>query len=56
MLDLPQKVSLPTSALTTIKQLVTNLCNKVYDNSGVNHIWSVISRVEVLNTLRSMYC
>ena len=45
-----------TSALTTIKDLVVNFCNKVYENSGVNYFWSVKNSLEVLDKLRSLNC
>ena len=45
-----------TTALTTIKELVINYCNKVYENSGVNYFWSVKNSGEVLDKLNSFNC
>ena len=42
-----------TSALTTIKSLVINFCNKVYENSGINYFWSVKNSLEVLDKLHA---
>ena len=43
-----------TSALTTIKNLVLNFCNKCFENTGINYFWSVKNSLEVLDKLRSV--
>lgn len=42
-----------TSALTTIKELIINFCNKAYVNSGINYFWSIKNSLEVLDKLHS---
>ena len=42
-----------TNTLTAIKNLVINVCNKVYENSGINHFWSVKNSLEVLDKLQA---
>jgi len=43
-----------TSALTTIKNLVINYCNKCYENSSINYFWSVKNSLDVLDKLQSV--
>jgi len=43
-----------SGALTCIKELVVNACNKTYENSGINCFWSVKNSLEVLDRLRTI--
>ena len=42
-----------TSALTHIKTLIVNFCNKCYENSSINYFWSVKNSLDVLDKLKS---
>ena len=42
-----------TSCLTTIKNHVIKYCEKVYERSGKNLLWSIKNSCEVLNKLKS---
>ena len=42
-----------TSCLTAIRKHVIKYCNKVYERSGKNMIWSMKNLNEVLNKLKS---
>ena len=42
-----------TSCLTTIKNHVIQYCEKVYERSGKNLLWSIKNSYEVLNKLQS---
>ena len=42
-----------SNTLTAIKNLIINYCNKVYENSGINHFWSVKNSPEVLDKLHA---
>ena len=42
-----------TSCLTAVKNHVIRYCEKVYERSGKNLVWSIINSGEVLNKLKS---
>lgn len=43
-----------TSSFASVKEL--NICNKTYDNSGINYFWSVNNFLDVWDKLRACYC
>ena len=45
-----------TSVSTTIKQIVINLCNTVFEDNGVIQCWSIRYSGEVLDKLLSLDC
>ena len=48
-----------TSCLTAVKKNVIRYCEKVYERSNKNLIWSIINSGEVLNNLNdffTLYC
>lgn len=40
-------------ALTTMKEFIIQYCEKVFENSGVNHFWSIKNSLDVLDKLRA---
>ena len=42
------------SCLTKIKEHVKFYCDKAYENSGINHFWSIKNSTDVLNKLKNM--
>lgn len=42
-----------TSALSKLKELITNYCNKAFEHNGVNYFWSVKNSLEVLDKLHA---
>ena len=40
-----------TSSLTTIKELIINYCNKIYEHSEINHFRNVKKSLDVLDKL-----
>ena len=42
-----------TSALSKLKELIMNYCNKAYEHNGINYFWSVKNSLEVLDKLQA---
>lgn len=40
-------------ALTTMKEFIIRYCDKIFENSGINHFWSVKNSLDVLDKLRA---
>ena len=43
-----------TTALTTVKHMVVNFCNKCFQNTGINYFCSVKNSLDVLDKLHSV--